>query len=100
MRSSRASRKQVRTRYSQTRQIFGILKNGSVREVLTDCYSDLQLVSRQSRLLTFLEWIAVFLEFSCNAGLVAVEEIKPNSTLIELDLDDVVYSFSSSYLYS
>lgn len=55
-------------------------------------------MSRQSRLLTFLEWIAVFLEFGCKAGLVAVEEIKPNSTLIELDLDDVMYSFPLSSL--
>ena len=57
-------------------------------------------MSRQSRLLTFLAWIEVVLEFDYKVGLVAVEEIKPNSTLIELDLDDVVYSFPSSYLYS
>ena len=31
------------------------------------------------------------MEFDYKVGLVAVEEIKPNSTLIELDLDDVMY---------
>lgn len=48
-------------------------------------------MSRQSRFLTFLAWIVVVLEFDYKVGLVAVEEIKPNSTLIELDLDDVMY---------
>lgn len=89
--SFRASRKQVLTRYSQTRQRFGILKNGFIRRVLTHFKFDLQLMSRQSRFLTFLAWIEVVLEFDYKSGLVAVEEIKPNSTLIELDLDDVMY---------
>lgn len=54
-------------------------------------FLDYQRTSRQSRLLTFLEWIEVRIVYNCKVGLVAVEEIKPNSTLIELDLDDVMY---------